>query len=86
MRYVYFINPVKPVILEWDGVEQEPNHIAKFEITSGTYAERYVLVDGMLVDRFQGLTDMEAVSQELARLGSPQVVVPPSGFNLVPSA
>lgn len=84
MKYVYFINPVKPVILDWDGVEVEPSYVAKFEITTGTYAERYILVDGMLVDKFPGLTDMEAVIKELARLGSPQVVTPPVGFVLTP--
>lgn len=84
MRYIYFINPVKPVILDWDGVEIEPDHVVKFEIQSGDWADRYILVEGLLVDRFPNMTDMEALRTELARLGSPQVVVPPVGFVLTP--
>lgn len=83
MLYVYFMNPVTPVILDWDGVSQELPHTEKFLVTGGTFANRYALVDGQLVDRFIGKSDMEAAILYYTALGSPQVA-PPVGFNLVP--
>jgi hypothetical protein len=83
MLYVYFINPVTPVILEWDGESQELPNVNKFPITRGVFPHRYTLVNDQLVDRFIGKSDMEAAILYYTSLGSPQVA-PPVGFILTP--
>lgn len=60
----YFLTDSSAMIMSIgpDGVE--PEHIASFDIPDGasTFAPRYALGDGKLVDKFPGKTDEEVAA------------------------
>jgi hypothetical protein len=78
MKYIYFTTPLKASIIEWDGISIEPQHIARFDFLGSYYADRYILNDTTLVDKYVGMTDSEAMIADLGII-SPNPPITPQG-------
>lgn len=79
MKHIYFLTPIKAVILDWDGVSEEPQHIARFDYLGSDFSDRYVLHDGNIIDKYLGMTDTQAMIAEQAVMTVAAPVIP-QGF------
>lgn len=80
---IYFLDDQRSVVAEFADESAAPEHVAAFPLADGqsTFALRYTLVDGALVDAYPDMTDEEvaaainaaeiARAAELARLNRP---------------